>query len=153
MTMSYNILFWHILGYFQFHPATWKHWFHLYILIMPHRDCWCNSAQILVISKLPEESTWRTSSYRCFRDVRSVFCFTSLDSLQEQDTIQKLGAKCVDVFPMINDIYIYIYMCVTYGLACLYLDVCVVPHVAYYIIYLGVYLNVLHISPDFKLFR
>lgn len=108
MTMSYNILFWHILGYFQFHPATWKHWFHLYILIMPHRDCWCNSAQILVISKLPEESTWRTSSYRCFRDVRSVFCFTSLDSLQEQDTIQKLGAKCVDVFPMINDIYIYV---------------------------------------------
>ena len=152
MTMSYNILFWHISGYFQFHPATWKHWFNLYIFW----SCRIVTAdaippQILVISKLPEESTWRTSSYRCFRDVRSVFCFTSLDSLQEQDTIQKLGAKCVDVFPVINDIYIY--MCVTYGLACLYLDVRVVPHVAHCIIYLGVYLNVLHISPDFKLFR
>ena len=112
MTMSYNILFWHILGYFQFHPATWKHWFHLYIF---------GHAASRLLMQFRHKSWW-SPNYRKSQRGEPVlivasemfgvfFCFTSLDSLQEQDTIQKLGAKCVDVFPMINDIYIYIYVC------------------------------------------
>ena len=148
MTMSYNILFWHISGYFQFHPATWKHWFHLYILIMPHRGCWRNSAtnpgDLQITGRVNVANQFLSLLQRC----SECFLFYITWQFARTGHHTETGSEMRWCFP--DDQW---HMYVTYRLACLYLDVCVVPHVAYCIIYLGVDLNVLDIRPDFELFK
>ena len=90
--------------------------------------------QILVISKLPEESTWRTSSYRCFRDVRSVFFVLHHLTVCKNRTPYRNWERNALMFSRWSMTYIYICVWHTGWRVCIWMFVWyLMLHIASYI--------------------